>query len=657
MATFRVKLHDTTLPLTVDTDLTGASVKAFIRSARAEGEVPAVVPVNVTDPVVGAFDLVLAEVGSGEFDLEVLVEKDGEQVRTPSVGFDRLVVGPNLDDPLAAPYVPSATLEQVIEEKFAGQADRLIPFAATAQEAAADAGVFAAATEFDANRAGESAFQSGQSAGYALGHRNAAQASADTAEAAAALITTELDATVDAAVQPAVSEAISNNPSVVQAAAALAQSDAGLVRKGSPLVFALGSNDEYPFYIVDVDGRLGLGIKADGSVEGKFLLRDGQVARRMLSSDVPIPETLNALGHAYVIRDADGRKSFWITDDGSVELAKMGAGFTRIILDALSAAGLSTVATKFRSTYGTTETKVVSGPDITLAGHSMLAQASSAVAAALPGVSVTSLAVGGETSRTIAARQGGQPMLVVPAGGQIPASGGVDLALSYADGPLPSATGASGWPLLQGASSYAVTLALPDGTRLTGSFSVVRDAAAEPYRHHSGDRYVFTRATNGSAITLARPTAMYYDVAGARREDIFVYWAGRNNLSEPDQIIADINAMTLHQRPLRSRYLVLGESTGATETSGTSAHTSALTINTKYRQAYGRRFIDVRRYLIDYGLADAGITPTTQDQTDIANDTVPASLRSDSLHLNAAGHTIVAALIRNRLNELGWTTS
>lgn len=188
MATFRVKLHDTTLPLTVDTDLTGASVKAFIRSARAEGQVPAVVPVNVTDPVVGAFDLILSEVGPGEFDLEVLVEKDGEQVRTPSVGFDRLVIGPNLDDPLAAPYVPSATLEQVIEEKFAGQADLLIPFAETAQEAAADAGVFAAATEFDANRAGESAFQSGQSAGYALGHRNAAKASADAAVAAAASI-------------------------------------------------------------------------------------------------------------------------------------------------------------------------------------------------------------------------------------------------------------------------------------------------------------------------------------------------------------------------------------------------------------------------------------------------------------------------------------
>jgi hypothetical protein len=186
MATFRVKLHDTTLPLSASTDLSGATVKAFIRTMSADGQVPATVPVVVTDAPAGYFDLIVSDVDAGEFDLEVLVTRDGEQVRIPSMGFDRLVVGRNLDDPLAAPYEPSLTLRQVIEETFAGEADRIIPFAAAAQEAAADAGTFAAATEFDANRAGESAFQSGQSAGYALGHRNAAKASADAAQAAVA---------------------------------------------------------------------------------------------------------------------------------------------------------------------------------------------------------------------------------------------------------------------------------------------------------------------------------------------------------------------------------------------------------------------------------------------------------------------------------------
>lgn len=192
MATFRVKLHDTTLPLSASTDLSGATVKAFIRTMSADGQVPATVPVVVTDAPAGYFDLIVSDVDAGEFDLEVLVTRDDEQVRIPSMGFDRLVVGRNLDDPLAAPYEPSLTLRQVIEETFAGEADRIIPFAAAAQEAAVDAGTFAAATEFDADRAGQSAFQSGQSAGYALGHRNAAQASAESAQAAATSITKDV---------------------------------------------------------------------------------------------------------------------------------------------------------------------------------------------------------------------------------------------------------------------------------------------------------------------------------------------------------------------------------------------------------------------------------------------------------------------------------
>lgn len=57
--------------------------------------------------------------------------------------------------------------------------------AAQAVQAAADAGTFAGATEFDANRAGQSAFQAGQSAATALGHKNDAKTSADAAAGSA----------------------------------------------------------------------------------------------------------------------------------------------------------------------------------------------------------------------------------------------------------------------------------------------------------------------------------------------------------------------------------------------------------------------------------------------------------------------------------------
>lgn len=184
MTTFEVKQNDSNLPLSAEADISGATIKASIRTKGAEAEVPSTVPVVVTDAATGDFDVIVSGVGSGDFDLEVLVTKGAEEIHIPRRGFHRLVISPNLDDPLAQPYVPSATLEQVIEEKFA----EVIPFAEAAEAAASEAGSFAAATEFDANRAGESAFQSGQSASYALGHRNAAKASADTAQAAAGSI-------------------------------------------------------------------------------------------------------------------------------------------------------------------------------------------------------------------------------------------------------------------------------------------------------------------------------------------------------------------------------------------------------------------------------------------------------------------------------------
>jgi lysophospholipase L1-like esterase len=66
--------------------------------------------------------------------------------------------------------------------------------------------------------------------------------------------------------------------------------------------------------------------------------------------------------------------------------------------------------------------------------------------------------------------------------------------------------------------------------------------------------------------------------------------------------------------------------------------------------------VNIRQYLLDYGLADAGITPTEQDLTDIANGMVPQSLRptGDSYHLNAAGYTVVGKYLYKYVKQLGW---
>jgi lysophospholipase L1-like esterase len=70
--------------------------------------------------------------------------------------------------------------------------------------------------------------------------------------------------------------------------------------------------------------------------------------------------------------------------------------------------------------------------------------------------------------------------------------------------------------------------------------------------------------------------------------------------------------------------------------------------------AFGDCFLDVRKYLVNYGLVDAGITPTSQDLTDIAADVIPSSLRSDSTHFTAAGYTLVANFVSRAIRAKGW---
>jgi hypothetical protein len=262
-----------------------------------------------------------------------------------------------------------------------------------------------------------------------------------------------------------------------------------------------------------------------------------------------------------------------------------------------------------------------------------------------PDLVVHERGVGGENSAGVAARAGAMPYLLTPKTNSIPASTtAVEVSLNT---PL----GYQSWPLLRG-NDYPVPLV---GTLagVPGKLTVSNPSGTAPSVHQATDQYWFTRTTAGVAVTVNRPTPLLLDDAKARRGDVRVIWAGRNNYYDTNQVLADIRAMVEARTPQDADYLVMGISSANIETTGTNGHTAIRALNKALAEAYGFRFLDIRRYLIDYGLADRGITPTTQDQADIAGDTVPTSLRVDGLHLNANGNAVVADRVRKRLIEIG----
>jgi lysophospholipase L1-like esterase len=113
------------------------------------------------------------------------------------------------------------------------------------------------------------------------------------------------------------------------------------------------------------------------------------------------------------------------------------------------------------------------------------------------------------------------------------------------------------------------------------------------------------------------------------------------------------NVAQILQHPT-GNVLVLSGPTGTGEGIGTQAYNDTQTINAWLAANYPNNYFDLRGYLISSGLAAAGITPTTSDNSDIASDTIPGSLLADGVHLNDAGQKVMAQKVHDVMVAKGW---
>lgn len=325
--------------------------------------------------------------------------------------------------------------------------------------------------------------------------------------------------------------------------------------------------------------------------------------------------------------------------------------------------GFDVIPTHYKSTYQGTSKKIVSGPDIVCWGDSMMFGAGSTgvncpnylktlISNSGKNVGVYNGGVGGESSIGIAARANANPFIVKPF--TIPAD------TSPVTITFEKINDSSVYPLYQGAgngnnSGWGASLVRYfDGeiAGVKGRISLVQPSAVgNVYTPAPDDYYTFTRAAAGSSVSVTRPSPFYLDYAKEHWGDIHIIWIGQNNGTDQDRAIADAKAIINKMNALDKRYIVISKPVSSTEPT-TKAERDAL--DAKFFAEFGRRFIPIRQYLIEYGLQDAGITATAQDNIDIANGTVPSSLRSDGVHFKEATYKIVAQQVFNRLTEFGW---
>jgi hypothetical protein len=244
--------------------------------------------------------------------------------------------------------------------------------------------------------------------------------------------------------------------------------------------------------------------------------------------------------------------------------------------------------------------------------------------------------VGGQTATQAASRLVSVELTI--AGGVIPASGSVGATiLGQTKDPTGPDPITGGEPVLK--IRYMVA-----GV----SMILTRDTSG------SGD-YTLTRETAGSAVS-APGLVTAYALGGGRsgdeapiaypRDRVTIIQLGRNGRDFVDANIAGIKRIIATLTPLSKRFvipLVLpvgtnqdGSTSDPIEPTGSQNRARVERMNAAIRAAFPDNFIDLLPILQAHGDGSAN------DNSDISNGYTPRSLRTDFLHLNAAGRQIAA---------------
>ena len=67
--------------------------------------------------------------------------------------------------------------------------------------------------------------------------------------------------------------------------------------------------------------------------------------------------------------------------------------------------------------------------------------------------------------------------------------------------------------------------------------------------------------------------------------------------------------------------------------------------------AFGNRYINLRRHMVNRGLQEASFIPTQEDRDSISHGMVPPQLLVDGCHFKKEGYRIIARLVKKKIDK------
>ncbi len=166
-------------------------------------------------------------------------------------------------------------------------------------------------------------------------------------------------------------------------------------------------------------------------------------------------------------------------------------------------------------------------------------------------------------------------------------------------------------------------------------------------------KYYFTRLTAGEETAMPAGTVVKTAATDLYRDYIHIVCIGTfGSTSSPDDLVQQVKTLLSRQTKNTERFLVLGPCS----INGSFNSFTMNNIDTAMMQAFGSRYVNVRKYLMEDGLADAGLTATNEDSTRISGGGVPKSFVSsaDASELNGRAYTLIGKLVYSRMETLGY---
>lgn len=252
----------------------------------------------------------------------------------------------------------------------------------------------------------------------------------------------------------------------------------------------------------------------------------------------------------------------------------------------------------------------------------------------IPGAEVVNLGFSGNTTDEIRFRTGVLEARFSPVGGSIPGTGSVAVTTKQTLG-------------------FATNREFTIGGYLGGIYGMLR---------HEGGAYTFTRTSPGVGVQVATPLTFKVDQPDYGSHTA-IFWVGRNDVSfgitGPEATVADhvVTATLEMVEWLRHRVkhvIVVGPTNRVDEPKGSAGYDTVLEVNQRLQALLPGKYMNVRKWLVEKAIYEAGVTPTAADLAQIEKDAPPLSIMDGGTHFNRPIAPLLADKFYARLASKGF---